>query len=143
MKYFYFFLFICVFSFSACSSRKNKLIVLNEELYYELKSLSFATEKSEYSTDVKEISYTISNIGSEESAISGDQHFELHYKTDDGWKMVNYKKDVCFNAIARILKPGETVNYTLDLEEYYYLPLPAGEYRLTDEYLVSKSFKIS
>lgn len=132
-----------IFTFSACGVRENKLMDINEELYYEIKKLSFTTEKAEYSTDVKEIKYTIINISSKESCVSGDHHFELHYKTNDGWKMVNYKKDVCFNAIARILKPGETVNYTLDLEEYYYLPLPAGEYRLTDEYCVSKSFKIS
>ena len=125
---------------SACGG--NRLVDINDELYYEDKDLSFTTEKAEYSTDVKEIKYTITNVSSGEGVVSGDQHFELQYKTDDGWKMVCYKKDVAFNDFALILKPNQSVNYTIDLEEYYNLPLKAGEYRLTDEYLVSKTFKI-
>lgn len=125
-----------------CSTKENKLMDLNEEIYYEPKGMSFTTEKTEYSTDVKEISYTIVNISSEEKCVSGDQDFELHYKTENGWKMVKYNKNVAFNALARILKPNEQVSYTLDLEEYYNLPLQAGEYRITDEYMVSNTFKI-
>ncbi len=125
-----------------CSTKENKLIDLNEKLYYAPNGISFTTEKTEYSTDVKEISYTIVNTSSGEKGISGDQHFELHYKTEKGWKMVNYNRDVMFNDLARILKPNEQVSYTLELEEYYNLPLQAGEYRITDEYMVSNTFII-
>ncbi len=125
-----------------CSAKENKLTDLKEELYYTSKGLSFATEKTEYSIDVKEISYTIINTSSGEQSISGDQYFELHYKTENGWKMVNYNKEVMFNDLARILKPNEQVSYTLDLEEYYNLPLQAGEYRITVEYMVSNTFTI-
>ncbi len=125
-----------------CNAKENKLTDLNEELYYEPKGMSFTTEKTEYSTDVKEISYTIVNTSSEEHCVSGDQHFELHYKTENGWKMVNYNRDVMFNAIALILKSGEQVKHTLNLEEYYNLPLQAGEYRITDECMISNTFTI-
>ncbi len=125
-----------------CSTKENKLIDLNEKLYYAPNGMSFTTEKTEYSTDVKEISYTIINTSSEERCVSGDQHFELHYKTENGWKMVNYNKDTIFNAVALILKPNEQVSHTLELEEYYNLPLQVGEYRITDEYMVSNTFKI-
>ncbi|MDO4608006.1 MAG: hypothetical protein Q4B40_02300 [Clostridia bacterium] len=132
-----------IFALCACGSKTNKLDDINESLYYEQKGITFITEKTEYSTDVKEISYTITNISTGEECISGDQHFELHYKTENGWKMVCHNKDVTFNALARVLQPNESVTQTINLEEYFYLPLQSGEYRITDSYSLSNVFKIS
>ncbi len=134
---------LLIFTLSACGSKTNKLDNINESLYYEQKGITFVTEKTEYSTDVKEITYTITNISTGEQCISGDRHFELHYKTESGWKIVCYNKDVMFKDIARVLQPNESVTQTINLEEYFYLPLQSGEYRITDSYSLSNVFTVS
>ena len=130
-------LIICVLC--SCTSKDNKLLDLDYETK-EPKDFTFITEQTKYNDDIKTISYSISNISSKEIGIGTE--FELHYKTDDGWKVVAFKKDVDFYDFAWIIKPEEDKIYQLKFEEYYNLPLKLGEYRIVKDGYTSNIFII-
>ena len=123
----------------SCASKDNILFDLDYETK-EPKDFTFITEQTKYNHDIKTISYSISNISSEEMGIGPE--FELHYKTDDGWKVVAFKKDIYFDDFAWIIEPGEDKIYQLEFEEYYNLPLEPGEYRLVKDGYASNVFII-
>ena len=124
----------------SCTSKDNKLLDLDCKVK-EPKNFTFITERTEYYGDIKTISYSITNISTEEIGIGTE--FELHYKTDDGWKVVAFKKDMFFYDLAWILNPGESKIYQLELEEYYNLPLKPGEYRIVKDGYTSNVFKVN
>lgn len=126
---------------SSCAEKQNALLDLDKEII-QSENFSFETEYNEYSNDVKTISYTITNICDEQLGFS-TYEFELQYKTDEGWKEVAFKKDMSFFALATILNPGETIKDEIQLDEYYYLPLTPGEYRIVKDSFVSNVFKVN
>lgn len=130
-------LIIC--SLCSCTSKENLLFDLNYEVK-EPKNFTIITEQTKYNHDIKTISYSILNTGSEELAIGTE--FELHYKTNDGWKWVGFKKETYFEYLAFILYPGEDKIYQRELEEYFNLPLESGEYRIVQDGYASNVFII-
>ncbi len=125
------------------SQGRNKLFddIITEP--YSSESLKIVTEKEAYSIEDKVIKYSITNISDFEECIAGDDDcFSLH-KLDDGkWKSVGTKKDHYWNELGLILPTAETEYREIDLDEYFYLPLDKGTYRIAVENLVSNTFEI-
>ena len=143
MKKIFVLLFLVIFVFSGCG-KENKLFDLDEKHYYTTDALKFVTEKENYSTKDTIITYSITNISKQEHSIAADDNcIELHKLQDGKWKTVGVKTDQNWNALARILYPGEVEKRNLNLEDYFYLPLEKGTYRLSVEYLLSEPFVIS
>lgn len=126
---------------SSCAEKQNALLDLEKEIT-QSENFSFETECTEYSNDVKTISYTVTNTCDEQLGFS-TYEFELQYKTNNGWKEVAFKKDTSFFSLATILNPSETIKDEIQLDEYYYLPLTPGEYRIVKDSFVSNVFKIN
>lgn len=121
----------------------NKLFDINEENYYSSEALKFVTEKERYSRRDSKICFSITNISDRENSIAGDSTcFELQMFSDGEWKRVGTKTDHYWYTLGQILKPNETVEREIDLENYFNLPLEKGEYRISVEYLISNTFEI-
>ena len=136
-----FFCMVCILlTLTSCSEKKNKLLDFNGEVAPPT-DVIFETEYREYSTDTETIAYVITNVTDGEIPI--DMYtFDLQYKTADGWKSVCFKTEVYFPYPALILKPNESYRHELVLDEYYYLPLEAGEYRIVKESDVTNVFSV-
>ncbi len=136
------FIVMIIIILSACTDT-NKLYDINRETYTS-DTIKIVTEKEAYSVDDTVIRYSITNISNEESGINSDSNcFELHKLVDGKWKLVGEKADHYWTDLALILEPNDTVIREIKLDDYFYLPLEKGEYRIAVEGLVSNIFKIS
>lgn len=136
-------LFAIVFSLSSCSLHKNKLYDIEREIHiYE--SVKCVTEKDKYSAEDTVIRYTLTNISDNEAWINSDDNcFELQKKVDGKWKWVGTKVDQIWTDAAQLLPSNESETREINLQEYFYLPLEKGEYRILVENIVSNTFEIS
>lgn len=136
-------LFAIVFSLSSCSLHKNKLYDIEREIHiYE--SVKCVTEKDRYSAEDTVIRYTLTNISDNEAWINSDDNcFELQKKVDGKWKWVGTKVDQIWTDAAQLLPSNESETREINLQEYFYLPLEKGEYRILVENIVSNTFEIS
>lgn len=132
-----------LFSLSACVGKKNKLYDIQHQIqnYTDVKCV---TENEEYSQDVTVIKYTLTNVTDEEAWINSDHAcFELQRKVDGVWKSVGTKEDHLWTELAQLLPAGESETREINLDEYFYLPLEEGTYRIEVEGIISNTFKIS
>ncbi len=128
---------------SACSLNGNKLFDITHKTYSS-DSLKFVTEKESYSLDDTVIRYSLTNIGDKEEFIAGDDNcFALHKLVDGEWKLVGTKTEHAWNSLGQNLEPEQTEEREIELENYFYLPLEKGTYRIAIEHLVSNAFEIS
>lgn len=136
------FLVMFLIFLSSCS-KNNKFFDINYEIYPS-KTLSIITDKEKYSFDDTVIRYRITNISNEEGSIPGDdRNFNLEKLVNGEWKQVCKKIDYDIYYTAQILYPNETVQREIKLEDYFYLPLEKGVYRISVDGIVSNSFEIS
>ncbi len=128
---------------SGCSGNKNKLYDITHEVYTP-DTIKFVTEKEKYSIDDTVIRYSITNVSDDEVWINSDSYcYELHKLVDGEWKLVGVKKDHFWHEVTQLIPSGETETREIKLEDYFYLPLEKGEYRIAVEGLVSNTFEIS
>ena len=137
------FIAIILLVLSACSGNKNKLYDIQHQIpnYTDIKC---TTEKEIYSADDTVIRYTITNVTEDESWINSDNAcFELQKLVDGSWKSVGTKKDHFWTEMAQLLPPGSSETREINLDEYFYLPLEKGEYRIEIEGVLSNTFYFS
>lgn len=134
------FIIFTLLTLSSCVAKDNALLDLEENIAQPQK-FSFKTEHTEYNNDVKTISYIITNNCDEEIVFTTEA-FELQYKTDDGWKVVAFKKDMAFYELSTVLKPNESSTEEIQLDQYYNLPLLSGEYRIIKDSYTSNVFEV-
>ncbi len=136
-------LFAIVFSLSSCSLQKNKLYDVEREIHiYE--SVKCVIEKDKYSAEDTVIRYTMTNISDKEAWINSDNNcFELQKQVDGKWKRVGTKVDQIWTDAAQLLPSNESETREINLQEYFYLPLEKGEYRILVENILSNTFEIS
>lgn len=139
----YFVSLVLLFTLCACNSTKNKLYDLDREMHiYE--GVKCVTEKEKYSAEDTVIRYTMTNITSEDAWINSDDAcFELQKWVDGRWKWVGTKIEHCWTEAALLLPPNKTETREIKLQDYFYLPLEKGEYRILIENIVSNTFEIS
>lgn len=137
------FVVIILVTLSACLVHKNKLYDINREMHtYE--GVKCITEKEKYSSEDTVIRYTMTNITKEDAWINSDDNcWELNKLVDGKWKRVGEKTDRLWTDMAQLLPPNETEMREINLDEYFYLPLEKGEYRIVIENIVSNTFEIS
>ncbi len=137
------FVVMTLFTLSACSGNKNKLYDIEREMHiYE--SVKCVTEKEKYSAEDTVIRYTMTNISDKEAWINSDDNcFELQKQVDGKWKRVGTKVDQIWTDLAQLLPSNESETREINLQEYFYLPLEKGEYRIVVENIVSNTFEIS
>ena len=125
------------------NNKSNELFDIAIEPYSS-DDLKIITEKDRYSLTDKVIKYSITNISSEENCIAGDDDcFTLQKLVDGKWKRVGTKKEHYWNELGLIMNSNQTEQREIDLNEYFYLPLDKGTYRITVESLVSNTFEIA
>ena len=135
-------LVLSVLLLSSCGQKENKYYKLKGE-FQTSKTLKIVTKES-FDGDCKVIDYYITNIGFEEHSISGDENcFVLHKLVDGEWKRVGTKNNHEWTLAALILEPHQTEERQIKLEDYFYLPLESGEYRIAVGEYLSNTFKIS
>ena len=135
--------FTILFTFSACSMHKNKLYDIDRETHF-YEGVKCVTEKEKYSAEDTVIRYTMTNITNEDAWINSDDAcFELQKWVDGRWKWVGTKVDHYWTDAALLLPPNESETREINLDEYFYLPLEKGEYRILIENIVSNTFEIS
>lgn len=133
---------------SACSESAEEIKNVNKlyDLSYEIsgyENVKIVTEKEKYTAEDKVIRYTITNVSEEESWINSSHDcFTLHKKVDDVWKRVGTKVDQFWTDLALGLPAGASETREIKLDDYFYLPLEKGEYRIAVENLVSNTFEI-
>lgn len=133
---------------SACSKTAEETKNTNKlyDLSYEIsgyENVKIVTEKEKYTAEDKVIRYTITNVSEEESWInSSDDCFTLHKKVDGEWKWVGTKVEHMWTDMALCLPAGASETREIKLDDYFYLPLESGEYRIAVENLVSNTFEI-
>lgn len=132
-----------LFTLSACSVHKNKLYDIEREIHtYE--GVKCVTEKEKYSVDDTVIQYTMTNISGEDVWINSDDTcFELQKLVDGKWKWVSPKFEHVWTDEALLLPANETETREINLDDYFYLPLEKGEYRIVIENIISNTFEIS
>lgn len=135
------FIIFTLLTLSSCVAKDNALLDLEENIAQPQK-FSFKTEHTEYNNDVKTISYIITNNCDEEIVFTTEA-FELQYKTNDGWKVVAFKKDMAFYELSTVLKPNESSTDEIQLDQYYNLPLLSGEYRIIKDSYTSNVFEVN
>lgn len=137
------FIILILFMLSACSVHKNKLYDIEREIHaYD--DVKCVTEKEKYSPEDTVIQYTMTNISGEDAWINSDDNcFELQKRVDGKWKRVGTKIDQIWTDLAQLLPSNESEAREINLEEYFYLPLEKGEYRIVVENIVSNTFEIS
>ena len=137
------FVLIILVTLSACSVHKNKLYDIEREMHIS-ESVKCITEKEKYSADDTVIRYTMTNISGEDTWINSDDNcFELRKLVDGKWKRVGTRLDQIWTDLAQLLPPNKTETREINLQEYFYLPLEKGEYRIVVENIVSNTFEIS
>ena len=133
---------------SACSKTAEETKNTNKlyDLSYEIsgyENVKIVTEKEKYTAEDKVIRYTITNVSEEESWInSSDDCFTLNKKVDGEWKWVGTKVEHMWTDMALCLPAGASETREIKLDDYFYLPLESGEYRIAVENLVSNTFEI-
>ena len=137
------FVVIILVALTACSAKTNELYDITREITaYD--SVIILPEKENYSLEDTVIRYTITNISDEDAWINSDDAcFELHKLVDGKWKLVGTKCEHVWTDLAQLLPPKESVTREIKLEDYYYLPLEKGVYRIAVENLVSNTFTVS
>lgn len=136
------FVVMVLFLLSGCQ-KSNKLFDIDNEAKAS-QNLKLVTEKEEYSETDTVIRYSITNISDSEQCIAGDDDcFSLEKLMDGEWKRVGTKIEHAWNSLGLILPPGKTEEREIKLDNYFYLPLEKGEYRITVEFIASNTFKIS
>lgn len=126
---------------SSCGQKKNKLVELNPDITYaNPPGVVFETEKEVYSQEDTNIAYKFSS--SEEYVGFNPFYLELHKLEDGGWKQVDYKEGAYFIALAIDIEPNEWYEFTFELEEFFYMPLEKGEYRIGSETVITNNFMI-
>ena len=134
---------VVLLALSACSFSRNKLYDINGNVYVS-DNLKIVTEKEKYTSDDTVIRFSITNISNEEHWINPDNAcFELHRLVDDEWKCVGTKAEHSWTEMAMLLPSGETDTREINLDEYFYLPLESGEYRISVEGMISNTFEVS
>ena len=121
----------------------NKLYDIQHQIpnYTDIKCV---TEKETYSKDVTVIRYTLTNVTEGEAWINPDKAcFDLQKQVDGVWKSVGTKVDHYWTEMAMLLPPGESETREINLEDYFYLPLEEGTYRIEIEGILSNNFEIS
>ena len=128
---------------SACSANRNKLFEISYQAEVSDK-LEFVTEKEKYSAEDTTIHFTITNISEQEQTIAADSGcFSLEKLENGEWKRVGTKIEHAWNSLALILPPKATEEREINLDEYFYLPLDKGEYRITVERMASNTFEVA
>ena len=124
------------------TQKTNSLYDLSYEIsVYE--NIKIVTEKEKYTTEDKVIRYTITNVSEEDGWINSSHDcFTLHKKVDGEWKRVGTKIEHAWTEMALCLPAGESETREINLDEYFYLPLEKGEYRIVVENIVSDIFEI-
>lgn len=136
-------IFAILVTLSACSVHKNKLYDIEREMHIS-ESIKCITEKEKYSADDTVIRYTMTNISGEDTWINSDDAcFELQKLVEGQWKWVSPKFEHVWNDAALLLPPNKTETREINLQEYFYLPLEKGEYRIVVENIASNTFEIS
>lgn len=121
----------------------NRLVDLTTE-FDSSENVKIVTEKETYSVNDTVIGYSITNISDVEQYIAGDDTcFCLHKLVDGKWKRVETKGEHCWNSLGLIMNPNQTEKREIQLDQYFYLPLENGEYRIAVESLISNTFEIS
>lgn len=137
-----FFVVVMLFLLSGCQ-KSNKLFDIDNQAKIS-QNLKLVTEKEEYSETNTVIRYAITNISDFEQCIAGDDNcFSLEKLVDGEWKRVGTKIDHAWNSLGLILPPGKIEAREIKLDDYFYLPLEKGEYRIEVEGIASNTFKIS
>ena len=137
-----FILVLSVLLLSSCGQKENKYFKLKGE-FQTSKTLKIVTKES-FEENRTVIDYYISNVGFEEHSIAGDDNcFELHKLVDGEWKRVGTKTDHAWNSIALILEPHQVEERQIKLDDYFYLPLESGEYRIAVGEYLSNTFTVS
>lgn len=86
----------------------------------------------------------MTNISDDEAWINSDDNcWELNKLVDGKWKRVGEKIDRLWTDLAQLLPSKESEIRKINLDEYFYLPLEKGEYRIVVENIVSNTFEIS
>ena len=132
-----------LFSLSACVGQNNKLYDIQHQIsnYTDVKCI---TDKEKYSKDDTVIRYTLTNVTNGDTWINSDHAcFCLQKQVDGEWKEVGTKIDHYWTELAQLLPPGENETREINLEEYFYLPLEEGTYRIEVEGILSNTFEIS
>ena len=127
---------------SACSEGNNPIYDFDGEInaYSEIK---IVTEKEKYTADDTIIRYTITNTGAFDAWINSDHGcFTLHKKVDGVWKGVGTMIEHAWTDMALCLPAGVSETREIKLDDYFYLPLESGEYRIVVENIVSNTFEI-
>ena len=137
------FIAIILVMLTACSTNKNKLYDIQHQIP-NYTDVTCVTEKEKYSKDDTIIRYTLTNVTDGEAWINSDDAcFELQVLIDDEWKWVGTKEDHYWTELAQLLPAGESETREIKLEDYFYLPLEKGVYRIEVEGIISNTFEIS
>lgn len=137
------FIIIVLTVLTSCGSKKNPLYDIQHQIpnYTDIKCV---TEKETYSKADTVIQYTLTNVTDDEAWINPDKAcFDLQKQVDGEWKSVGTKIDHYWTEVAMLLPPGESETREIKLDNYFYLPLDEGTYRIEVEGILSNTFKIS
>ena len=132
----------------ACGESAEEIKNVNKlyDLSYEIsayENIKITTEKEKYTADDTIIRYTITNVSEENGWINSSHDcFTLHKKVDGVWKGVGTKIEHAWTEMALCLPAGVSETREIKLDDYFYLPLEKGEYRIVVENLVSNTFEI-
>ena len=137
-----FLLVVMVLTLSGCSKEENKLYRLKGE-YETSEDLRIVAHK-EYSAEDTKLDYYITYLGDGEGCVADDHNcFELHKLVDGKWKRVGTKVNQEWNDMALVMEPHQVDERKIELDDYFYLPLEAGEYRIAVGTYLSNVFTIS
>ena len=131
---------LLVLTFTACSAKGNTLVDFNGTVVQPT-DFTFETEYTVYDAATETIVYSITNI-SEQEISYGTYVFDLQYRTEDGWKSLQHRDGVYIPYLATVLPPGQTDRCEFRIEDYYYAPLEAGEYRIVKDNYTSNVFSV-
>lgn len=122
---------LLILALVSCDKNRNvKLTAIDENSIVENSSFTITTTKSIYSTEDTVIEYVILNLKDSEVTYPCD-YIYLHKLQDGIWYEVAFKDDmVCFEDLAGVLMPNQSVTVKLDLNDDFALPLEAGQYRI-------------
>ena len=83
--------------------------------------------------NLEQLTFTIENKSDKDYQYSKN-HFEIEGEESGKWYQLEQKKDPSKNnEVESIIKPGETIELTHDIEKYYGT-LPSGHYRLIKDF---------
>lgn len=107
----------------------------------DLTKIQMATEYPEYPGGTEKIKVIISNQSDNEFSYEA-YVFTLEKKASDDWADVAFKDDdIVFPALGGVVEPSKSAEITIDLAQYFELPLETGLYRIKKDGLFAE-FKI-